>query len=120
MSTIIPDYGFPMNQPTLGFPIPGPLVPIPRGAIKIATYPDGSNHPLATGRQESIIDPTVQYPTMGEEHGKDDSAKGILGMLSKGKSNPELVKKIQGLLGKQTKLATGYEPAKENRMWRVG
>ena len=94
-----------------------------------------------------MINPVVSFPSMNEEHGKDHLFSELLDALSKGRGNDEMVKRVRErmrrnppALGRgyeqqeyQTKIAEapdvwkqtaalrhaeGYEPLRENRMWR--
>ena len=113
----VPDYGFPMSKPMLGFPIPGPLVEVPR--VRVSTYPDGTDHALAVHRKRAAVNPIVQYPTMNEDHGKGHLYDQLLKTLTHGHPHPEAFSRLKKLIGSQApKLSEGYEAAKENRMWR--
>ena len=102
-------YDFPMNAVMVGSMIPGIRVVVP--PTKIATYGDGTDHPLVK-RTAPTVDPLmpqgeqVKYPGMGEPH-----AQGH-GFLEKLKAM---------MLGRPAgpQMREGYEAVRENRDWRV-
>ena len=136
----IPDYGFPMSEPMAGFPIPGPYVQV--GLPRLVTYPDGTDHPRINRRKQGLINPIVSFPSMSEEHGKGHLFTSLLNAISKGDKDPRKMQKLQemmnmrpermasgygsirglmdGIAEKIKAQGQGYEPHRENRMWRQG
>ena len=137
----IPDYGFPMSEPMVGFPIPGPYVQV--GLPRLATYPDGTNHPLIKRRDQRVVNPIVSFPGMSEEHGRGHLFTSLLNAIAKGDKDPARMQKLQEMMNRRPeqmaggygstrsvydgiaakirardKHGEGYAPMRENRMWR--
>jgi len=102
-------YDFPMNAVMVGNMIPGFRVQVP--PTKLATYGDGTDHPLVK-RRLPTVDPLmpqgeqVKYPSMGAPHAPGHGFLEKLKAMMSGRSpGPQM--------------REGYEAVRENRDWRV-
>ena len=90
---------FPMSYAVVGSVIPGAMRKFP---VIIVNYPDHTS--VVSHKQEQIVDPVKQHPTMGDEHTK---------------GHP-LMEKLKQMLHRsgQPQMKEGYERLKEDLSWR--
>ena len=103
------DYEFPMSAVMLGSSIPGPRIPME--VKKIASYLDGSDHPLIRNREQQA-----------DVLARPEGPKGQNIMKMHGEHTPAhgFMNKLKELLGpKPPAMKEGYERLEENRDWRL-
>ena len=93
----------------------GSVIPGVRQLVRpggVATYPDGTNHPLVKSRR-TAVDPVLRYPDMNDETGSAHPFMRKLRALMGQKDGEHVYEQYPGV-----RMREGYQPLRENRDWR--